>query len=80
MTDIHPGIIAGVRLTAKHMTTDELVAINLAAQLRTDPRGVMGYVKALPLFTEDRGTRMRTEVLTVFSAIVNERLAQESEK
>jgi hypothetical protein len=79
MTDIHPGVVVGVRLAAKHMTTDELVAINLAAQLRTDPRGVMGYEKALPLFTEVHGTRMRTEVLTVLSAIVNERLAQESE-
>ena len=45
---------ATVNFIVNNLTDDELLAVNLAAQLGTNPVGVMGFEKAKALFTENR--------------------------
>ncbi len=42
---------AAVNMVAKSLTDDELASINIAMQLKQDPRGVIGYEKVKHLFT-----------------------------
>ena len=42
---------AAVKLNCDQLTDAELAAMNICIQLGTDPRKVMGYEKAKPLFT-----------------------------
>jgi len=44
---------ATVKLNCDQLTDNELAAMNICVQLGTDPRQVMGYEKAKPLFTND---------------------------
>lgn len=41
-------------LIVSELSNDELLALNLAAQLGSNPQHVMGYEKARALFTETR--------------------------
>ena len=43
---------AAIKTSCDKLTDDELAAMNLCAQLGTDPRQAMGWEKAKPLFTE----------------------------
>lgn len=43
---------AAVKVSCDALADSELAAMNICAQLNTDPRQVMGWEKAKPLFTE----------------------------
>ena len=43
---------AAIKTSCDKLTDDELAAMNLCAQLGTDPRQARGWEKAKPLFTE----------------------------
>lgn len=74
---INPSVIVAVRMVADKLTTDELLALYMAAMQGFNPVPVMGYEKAKGLFTEFGGARMHRDTLAVFGAIVDERLAQQ---
>lgn len=50
--DLDQILRAAVGMAAKHLTDEELAAVNIAMQLRQDPRGVIGYEKVKHLFTD----------------------------
>ena len=62
-----------VSLACKNLSDDEVLALNLAAQLGTDPRGVLGYDKVNYLFTEQNGTRMHAETKDALAAVIVQR-------
>ena len=70
---MNPMIVA-TRMVAKDLTTDELVALYMAATAGFDVRNVMGYEKAKALFTEANGTKMHSAALEALDSIVKERL------
>lgn len=72
-TDYNQIMAKSVRLVTNQLTDDELVAINMAGLLGTNPVGVMGYEKARTLFTEQNGTRMHSLTSQIVNAICNER-------
>ena len=43
---------AAIKTSCDKLTDDELAAMNLCAQLGTDPRQAWGWEKAKPIFTE----------------------------
>ncbi len=66
--------LVGTRAATDRLTTDELMALYVAATAGTNPKEVMGYEKAKGLFTEFHGTKMHPETLAALDIIVNERL------
>lgn len=58
MTHPEKMVIVLATMTINELTDDELAALNLAVQLDADPRRVLGYEKAVSLFTEGNGTRI----------------------
>ena len=70
-------VIASVRMTTNQLTDQELAATYNAASANFNPKAVMGYEKAKPLFTEADGTRMHRDTLAALEVIVEERLSRE---
>jgi hypothetical protein len=76
MSKVNPGVVVGVRMIAKNLSTDELVSLYMAATSGFDPRGVQGYEKGKALFAQEGGTKMHTDTLAVLDMIVQERLSE----
>lgn len=69
------GVMAAVVATiANDLTDDELRALNLCAQLGTNPRGrIFDYDTVAPLFTAANGTRMERATKEALARVVAER-------
>ncbi len=67
---------AVVSLVARNLTDDEMIALNLAMQLDSNPTHVMGYEKAKPLFTENNGTKAHDEAKRIFYALLMKRIGK----
>lgn len=77
MSNIHPSVMLGVRMIAKNLATDELVALYMTASADFDPRLVQGYEKARDLFTIANGTRMHADTKHTLAIVVDERLKEQ---
>ena len=65
MDNIELIAIAVANITIDNLTDDELLALNICAQLDTDPRQVMGYERlGHALFTDNSSTYPRVHDLT----------------
>jgi hypothetical protein len=68
---------AVTKMTTDDLTTDELAALNIHAQLGIDPRQREWYPKCANLFTEAQGSKMHSAIKDALAEIVLERLKQE---
>jgi hypothetical protein len=65
---------SAVQVACSNLTDDELVALNMVAQLNMDPTTHAFYSKAAHLFTERNGTKMHEETKNTLARVVNMRL------
>jgi hypothetical protein len=64
-----------VKLICNNLTDDELAALNLVAQLDSNPhKRAFDFEKVAPLFTQHNGTRMHDETKKALAAVVRARL------
>ncbi len=73
MAEVLAYIYVAVKMITKELTDEELNVIYMVGLLGTDPRQVIGYEKARPLFTEANETKMHPTTKDALTVIWNER-------
>jgi hypothetical protein len=72
---MNPFVRASTAMYTNELTDEELAALNLVAQLDSNPRGrIFDYEKVSGLFSEANGTKMHAETKEALAAIALERL------
>ncbi len=72
---IRATMFAAVLLAVEELNDTELAALNIVAQLDSDPRGrLFDYDAVAHLFDQDNGTRMHDETKQALAAVVLRRL------
>lgn len=71
---MNAAVYIATKMATDKLTELELAAVNNAAQLGTDPRGVLGYERVKHLFSEQNGTAMHSETKDALARIVLDRL------
>ncbi|MCP4541174.1 MAG: hypothetical protein GY832_28910 [Chloroflexi bacterium] len=75
-TEVSEPILRVMRVLCSRLTDIEFAGFNTVAQLGENPRGIAGYEKLQPLFTEGNGTRVNKEMRKALLIIAQERFPE----
>jgi hypothetical protein len=74
MSRIDHLMYTAVLMNTRELTDVEIASANLIIQMDLDPKEMEWYPKISGLFTEDKGTRVHSDVKDILAAIVLDRL------